>query len=143
MSRNRRTAAEIRRLREYFFRIVTKEGPITLSQLMASHAGEMGINDTPSGKNLVKRQLSLLAEANQIEFRRQSRDLLAGPLRARLARRLASPPPSSQPEKASPPGQQVGQLEALRAYAQTLESFSKTLQNQVSVLVKMVEKLAG
>ena len=163
MNRKRRTAAEIARLREFFFKTVTKAGPITLNQLMASHAKEVGINDSPSGKNLVKRQLSLLAKDNQIEFRRQGRDLLAGPLRARLARRVAAPtekkvkppvasprpaaqrplqPPTSRTTKASVASQQQGQLEAIRAYARTVESFSSALQNQVGVLVRIVEKLA-
>ncbi len=132
--RKRRTLNEIRKIREQLLETVNSVGRITLSQLVGEHGAKIGVKDTPSDKNLVKKQLDLLAKGDEIEFVKVGRDLVANPM----------------PEEA--PGTGDGSdaafadmliptdLSVIRAYAVQVEEFAKTLQTQIRTLVRMVEK---
>ncbi len=129
--RKRRTLNEIRKIREQLLETVNSVGRITLSQLVGEHGAKIGVKDTPSDKNLVKKQLDLLAKGDEIEFVKVGRDLVANPM----------------PEES--PGTGDGDaanlliptdLSVIRAYAVQVEEFAKTLQAQIRTLVRMVEK---
>ncbi len=56
------------------------------------------------------------------------------------------PEPAPEPEEAGPEAETPAlapELQALRAYARQLEEFSDALRNQVSTLVRMIEKLGS
>ena len=75
--RTRRKASEIERLRSKILKVVKKERNITLTDLVRLYGASIGIRDTPSDKNLAKRQLDTLANADHISFKRNGRDLVA------------------------------------------------------------------
>ena len=57
-----------------------------------------------------------------------------------------APEPAPEPEEAAPEAEAPAlapELQALRAYARQLEEFSDALKNQVSTLVRMIEKLGS
>lgn len=131
--RKRRTLNEIRKIREEVLATVNRVGQITLSQLVGEHGENIGVKDTPSDKNLVKKQLDRLARQNQLEFVKMGRDLVAKPNPAeetsKAAEVLGSEPPAAGND-----------LSVIRAYAVQVEEFAKTLQGQIRTLVRMVEK---
>jgi len=132
--RKRRTLNEIRKIREQLLETVNSVGRITLSQLVGEHGAKIGVKDTPSDKNLVKKQLDLLAKGSEIEFVKVGRDLVANPM----------------PEESAGSGSNGSEggldmmvptdLSVIRAYAVQVEEFAKTLQTQIRTLVRMVEK---
>jgi len=89
---------------------------------------EVDVKNTPSDKNLIKRQMDQLAARGEIEFRREGRELIAlAPEKYRAAGGLATSFPPTD-------------LNVIKAYAIQLEEFSRTLQSQISTLVRMIEK---
>ena len=122
--RRRRTLVEIRQIRDQVKSMVDKHGELTLSQLVGRYGNLLGVRDTPSDKNLVKKQLDRLSSSGEIDFTKVGRDLVA----------------KSQSEVAEEP-QGPPSLSALRTYARQVEEFAKTLQNQVKTLVRMVENV--
>ena len=98
MKRHRRKANEIRQLRNKLLEAVKKEGRINLTDLVGLYGPSIGIKDTPSDKNLAKRQLDILAKQGRIKVRREGRDLVA------TAQPMAEPaipapptPPAAEP----------------------------------------------
>lgn len=135
--RKRRKAREIRRIREQLLKAVRSEGTVSLTHLVDKYGSQVGVKNTPSDKNLVKRQLDQLAKEGSLQFERKGRDLVAsiGPLKGAepvRGRVLASP--------AAAPAAPGAELDVLKAYALQLEEFSKTLQEQISGLVRLIEK---
>ncbi len=124
--RKRRTLNEIRKIRELLHVAVEDAGTITLSQLVGKHGSRIGVKNTPSDKNLVKKQLDQLAKEGKIEFVKIGRDLVAKKLE----------------ESNGAGGIPEGPLDlaVIRAYAVQVEEFAKTLQGQIRTLVRMVEK---
>ena len=122
--RRRRTLVEIRQIRDQVKSMVDKHGELTLSQLVGRYGNLLGVRDSPSDKNLVKKQLDRLSSAGEIDFQKVGRDL--------VARSRSEAPVEVQ----GPPS-----LNALRTYARQVEEFAKTLQNQVKTLVRMVENV--
>ncbi len=123
--RKRRTLNEIRQIREQLHVTVEDAGTITLSQLVGKHGGKIGVKNTPSDKNLVKKQLDQLAKDGKIEFVKMGRDLVAKALTANGDGGVPEGPLD---------------LAVIRAYAVQVEEFAKTLQGQIRTLVRMVEK---
>lgn len=154
--RRRRTAKEIRKLRSDLREIVKRERRITLTDLVRDHGSGIGIRDTVSDKNLVKRQLDILASGNDIRFQREGRDLVASfreklqPAPAPEPPPPAPAPPAAEPvpspaaapaaEAAPPPASPPSDLAAVRAYALQVEAFAKTLQQQIETLAEMLER---
>lgn len=164
--RTRRKASEIERLRNKILRIVKKDRRISLTAMVAHYGVQMGVRNTPSDKNLVKRQLDVLAKSGDIDFGRAGRDLVArytgpdvadasigeeqeaaaAPAPAAIAAPAPAPvlAPAAIPAAApSAPAVAIGSnadLAVIRAYARQVEEFSRTLQDQVATLVRMVEK---
>jgi hypothetical protein len=135
--RKRRSSLEVKKLQEHFYRAVQKEGRISLSGLIENYGPEVDVKNTPSEKNLVKRQMDQLAAEKKIEFQRAGRELIA---------QMPSQPEKSlgtheQPGISSAESRQSSaDLAVIRAFAVQLEEFSKTLQEQISTLVRMVDK---
>lgn len=75
--RSRRKASEIEKLRGKILKIVKREGRISLTNLVRHYGSSIGIRNTPSDKNLCKRQLDILAKTTNIVFGRNGRDLYA------------------------------------------------------------------
>lgn len=130
IKRRRRTLNEIRKIRELLHVTVEDAGTITLSQLVGRHGGRIGVKNTPSDKNLVKKQLDQLAKEGKIEFVKVGRDLVA-----------KAKPDSNGDGPALPEGPL--DLAVVRAYAVQVEEFAKTLQGQIRTLVRMVEKASS
>lgn len=126
--RKRRTLNEIRKIRELLHETVEGAGTITLSQLVGKHGGRIGVRNTPSDKNLVKKQLDQLAKEDKIEFVKIGRDLVA---KAKESNGDADLPEGPL------------DLGVIRAYAVQVEEFAKTLQGQIRTLVRMVEKASN
>ncbi len=122
--RRRRTLVEIRQIRDQVKSMVDKHGELTLSQLVGRYGNLLGVRDTPSDKNLVKKQLDRLSSSGEIDFTKVGRDLVAK-TRSETVEEPQGPP----------------SLSALRTYARQVEEFAKTLQNQVKTLVRMVENV--
>ncbi len=122
--RSRRTLVEIRQIRDQAKAMVDKHGELTLSQLIGLYGSSLGVRDTPSDKNLVKKQLDRLAGSGEIDFLKVGRDL------------VAKTKSDSVEESQDPPS-----LAALRIYALQVEEFSKTLQSQVRTLGRMVRNV--
>ncbi|MFQ5738042.1 MAG: hypothetical protein ACE5JX_03445 [Acidobacteriota bacterium] len=143
--RKRRTLSEIRNIREQLLIAVEQDGKVTLSQLVARHGIKIGVKNTPSDRNLVKKQLDQLAQTNQIQFGKVGRDLVAQSRTQRPETAVKSPPVVAAAAPAPAPVQQVppANLSAIRAYAVQLEEFAKTLTAEIQTLVRMVEKAAG
>ncbi|MEE8586678.1 MAG: hypothetical protein V3T83_17695 [Acidobacteriota bacterium] len=123
-----------------------KEGRISLTDLVGLYGASIGIKDTLSDKSLAKRQLDILAQEKAIIFRRDGRDLVAAAKPSPQPPTTPAPPaaptaePVEQAESAQPAEEvQSPELQAIKAYAQQLEAFAETVQQQVSNLVKMVE----
>ncbi len=135
--RKRRSSLEVKRLQEHFLKAVQQEGKISLSGLIEKYGAEADVKNTPSDKNLVKRQMDQLADEGKIEFVRAGRELIA---------QMPSQPTKSADAQeqalASSTGgrQSSSDLAVIRAFAVQLEEFSRTLQEQISTLVRMVEK---
>lgn len=147
--RKRRTAREIQRLRDDFLKAIQKEGKITLTNLIQQYGAPLGVKNTPSDKNLVKRQLDRLVKEGLIQFRRQGRDLVAqadGKGETPKARPKTGKPAAKKTAEAAPAAarpaasSRPADLEVIRAYARQLEEFSRTLQDHIRTLVRMVEK---
>ncbi len=131
--RKRRTLNEIRKIREQLLETVNSVGRITLSQLVGEHGAKIGVKDTPSDKNLVKKQLDLLAKNDEIEFVKVGRDLVANPMPEET-------PGAGDGSEAALNMLIPTDLSVIRAYAVQVEEFAKTLQTQIRTLVRMVEK---
>jgi hypothetical protein len=127
--RKRRSSMDVKKLQERFLQAVRDEGRISLTGLIMKYGPEVEVKNTPSDKNLVKRQMDQLAARGEIEFRREGRELIAlAPEKYRTVGGLAAAsfPPTD--------------LNVIKAYAVQLEEFSRTLQAQISTLVRMIEK---
>lgn len=151
--RSRRKASEIEKLRSKMLKIVQRESEITLTNLVRQYGASIGIRDTPSDKNLAKRQLDVLAKDGNIEFNRLGRDLVAKA--SAPAGEAAAPQyeaPAAGPQAVAAPTLQIPaapaaasatttpELQAIRAYAQQMEAFSKSLQQQLEILIRMVQQ---
>jgi hypothetical protein len=123
----------VRDVQEHFLSGIKKEGRISLTELISKYGGEVDVKNTPSDKNLVKRQLDQLARSGQIEFRREGRELVAESARTESAEELAA---QAKPVFEMPPME----LDVVRAYARQVEDFARTLLDQVSTLVRMIER---
>jgi hypothetical protein len=134
--RKRRSSSEVKRLQDHFLQAIQREGRLSLSGLISKYGPEVEVRNTASDKNLVKRQLDQLASRGDIEFRREGRELIAqsipeGKLHdEEIMEELAS-------GRFGPVD-----LTVIRAYAVQVEEFSRTLQEQIATLVRMVEKAA-
>lgn len=135
----RRSTSEVRRVQEYFVQAIRGEGKITLTELIVKYGGEVGVKNTPTDKNLVKRQLDRAAQEGKILFQREGRDLVA---RARVEETAAPAAETTAPPVLELPKGSSTDLAVIRAYALQLEEFSRILQEQISTLVRMVEKAA-
>ena len=143
--RTRRKASEIEKLRNNILKVVQTEGRITLTDLVRQYGTSIGIRDTPSDKNLAKRQLDILAKGDRVNFRRSGRDLVAeyrAPEEEKpVEAPVAAPEAPGDGAPAAPTGTGGGdELDVIKAYALQVEEFSKSLQRQVSTLVRMVER---
>lgn len=157
--RSRRKASEIEKLRNKMLKIVQREGEISLTNMVREYGRSVGVKDTPSDKNLAKRQLDVLAKSGSIRFERHGRELIArstGPapqsvppqpvtavrqpaaVAAVATPGLPAVPPAPATAQASSP-----QLTAIRLYSQHMRDLSSTLEQQVSSLVQMVVQAAG
>ena len=128
----------MKKLQDHFLRAVQQEGKISLSGLIEKYGADVDVKNSPSDKNLVKRQMDQLASQGEIEFHRAGRELIAQM--------------PALPGKDEEPKEQLGRggsgntpaspadLTVIRAFAVQLEEFSRTLQEQISTLVRMVEK---
>ncbi len=132
--RKRRSGSEIQKVRDHFLGAVLGEGKISLTELVSRYGSEINVQNTASDKNLVKRQLDQLAREGAIELRRDGRDLVAE--HRKNGHSTAEPAPVAETLHAS------DDLDVIRAFARQLEEFSRTLQDQISTLVRMVEKAA-
>ena len=142
--RNRRTLNEIRSIRQQLLTTVGQHGRLTLSQLVGEHGESIGVRNTPSDKNLVKKQLDRLAKSGRIDFVKVGRDLVAKAQREESASSEIRTGESFPATATSGNGQRGtdSDLAVIRAYAIQLEEFAKTLQGQIRTLVRMVEKAA-
>jgi len=135
--RKRRSSLEVKRLQEHFLKAIEQEGRISLSGLIEKYGAEVDVKNTASDKNLVKRQIDQLAAEGKIEFQRVGRELIA---------QVPSQPAKSEDTAGQTSGhpaenwQASPDLAVIRAFAVQLEEFSKTLQEQISTLVRMVDK---
>jgi len=135
--RKRRSSLEVKKLQEHFLRAVQQEVRISLSGLIEKYGAEVEVKNTASDKNLVKRQMDQLADEGKIEFQRAGRELIA---------QMPSQPAKSEDAREQALGsstesrQSSTDLAVIRAFAVQLEEFSRTLQEQISTLVRMVEK---
>ena len=132
--RRRRSGSEIQKVRDHFLGAVLGEGKISLTELVAKYGSEINVRNTASDKNLVKRQLDQLSREGALELRRDGRDL--------VARASEDRQPTVEATPAAETHHTPDDLDVIRAYARQLEEFSRTLQDQVSTLVRMVEKAA-
>ena len=110
------------------------KGKISLTDLVAKYGSEISVQNTASDKNLVKRQLDELAREGALGLQRDGRDL--------VARVLEDGRPTTDTVPAAETPRTGDDLDVIRAYARQLEEFSRTLQDQISTLVRMVEKAA-
>lgn len=119
---------DVKKLQERFLQAVRDEGRISLTGLIMKYGPEVEVKNSASDKNLVKRQMDQLAARGEIEFHREGRELIAlAPEKYRTAGGLAASFPPTD-------------LNVIKAYAVQLEEFSRTLQAQISTLVRMIEK---
>ena len=132
--RRRRSRREIQKVRDHFLGAVLEEGKISLTELVAKYGSEIKVQNTASDKNLVKRQLDQLAREGALELRRDGRDLVAWV--SKDGHTTPQVAPAAETRHTS------DDLDVIRAYARQLEEFSRTLQDQISTLVRMVEKAA-
>lgn len=161
--RSRRKASEIDKLRNKMLKIVQREGEISLTNMVRQYGASVGVKDTPSDKNLAKRQLDVLAKSGSIRFQRHGRELIArstSPAPPQAAARpvaavpqpaavaavatpgLPTAPPPATPLAAS--GQAgTPQLAAIRLYTHHMRELSNSLQQQVSGLVQMIVQASG
>jgi hypothetical protein len=123
----------VREVQEHFLTGIKKEGRISLSDLISKYGSQVDVKNTPSDKNLVKRQLDQLARSGQIEFRREGREL--------VAESASRPSPEELAAMAKPPELPPMELDVVRAYARQVEDFASTLLQQVTTLVRMVERV--
>ncbi len=143
--RTRRKASEIEKLRNKMLKIVQREGEISLTSLVRQYGASVGIKDSASDKNLAKRQLDILAKSGSISFDRHGRDLIArsaapvGQQAAVVQPAMATAVPSLV-SPAPPAGASLPELKAARVYTRHLLDFSKSLQQQVDDLVRMIER---
>lgn len=139
--RKRRTLAEIHEIRDQLLSIVERHERLTLSQIVSSFGKVVGVKNTPSDKNLVKKQLDRLAKDGQINFIKTGRDLVA-------TKRGDRPGSGEAQLIQTEEGIQLTQgdrvlapnLAAIRAYAQQLDEFARTLQGQIRTLIRMIER---
>ncbi|HSR69333.1 MAG TPA: hypothetical protein VLU25_15465 [Acidobacteriota bacterium] len=147
--RTRRKAAEIEKLRNKILKIVKREKEITLTSLVRQYGASIGIRNTPSDKNLAKRQLDILAKGPDVEFNRQGRDLVARyegqeekPAEAASeSGEAAAPTPVA--EALAEGNVPAVELDVIQAYARQVEEFSKALQKQIATLVRMVDRASA
>lgn len=150
--RTRRKASEIERLRAKIFGVIQKENKINLTDLVGLYGSSLGVRDTASDKNLVKRQLDVLADSGRIHFGRDGRNLIArlvaspgafnspaaAPMEA--APMAAAPAPHAEAEPVAAPDISPTDLDVIKAYAAQVEEFSRTLHAQISTLVRMIDR---
>jgi hypothetical protein len=122
----------VRDVQEHFLSGIKREGRISLTDLISKYGSQVDVKNTPSDKNLVKRQLDQLARSGQIEFRREGRELVAESSSRPSAEELAA----QAKQLELPPTE----LDVVRAYARQVEDFARTLQEQVTTLVRMIER---
>ncbi len=134
--RRRRSSKEVKKIQERFLEAVQREGRISLTDLISKYGPELDVRNTPSDKNLVKRQLDQLDRNGEIDFRREGRELIAhrkveetAPEET-LAAEAASPPPPTPPD-----------LAVIKTFALQLGEFAKSLHEQIETLVRMVENV--
>ena len=132
--RRRRSRSEIQKIRDHFLGAVLEEGKISLTELVSKYGSEINVQNTASDKNLVKRQLDQLAREGALELRRDGRDL--------VARAGENGQPTAEAAPVVETRHTTDDLDVIRAFARQLEEFSRTLQDQISTLVRMVEKAA-
>ena len=126
--RKRRSSMDVKKLQERFLQAVRDEGRISLTGLIMKYGPEVDVKNSPSDKNLIKRQMDQLAARGEIEFRREGRELIAlAPEKYRASGGMAASLPPTD-------------LNVIKAFAIQLEEFSGTLQAQISTLVRMIEK---
>jgi len=153
--RSRRKVSEIEKLRSKMLKIVKLEGEISLTSLVRQYGASVGIKDTASDKHLAKRQLDILAKSGGISFDRHGRDLIARSAAPAAQQAAAPPAAAAQPgaiaalaspglpvASAAPPvgSASAPELAAVRVYSQYMKGFSKSLRQQVSTLVRMIEQ---
>ncbi|MFB3906385.1 MAG: hypothetical protein ACE15E_23320 [Acidobacteriota bacterium] len=126
----------MKKLQQHFLQGVRQEGRISLSGLIEKYGPEVDVRNTPSDKNLVKRQMDQLAAEGEIQFYRVGRELIAQIPQAKSAGAEGQPQPAASTGSPKSPND----LAVIRAFALQLEEFSRTLQEQISTLVRMVEK---
>ena len=143
--RTRRKGAEIRRIGRSVLQIVQTEGEITLTDIISKHGARIGVKNSPNDKALIKRQLSQLAKSGQIRFGRKGRNIVAVAATKSTGRAAPARVPSSSPVSAPPAlaasSATVHQLEAVEAYAEQLQEFARTLQDQIATLLRMISKV--
>jgi hypothetical protein len=93
---------------------------------------EIGVRDTPSDRNLVRKQLECLAELGTVDLGKAGRNLVV-----RAADGHGGESDASDSQQLS----RRVQLAAVKAYAIQLEEFARTLQDQIRALVRMVERI--
>jgi len=127
----------VKKLQAHFLEAVQQEGRISLSGLIEKYGADVDVKNSPSDKNLVKRQMDQLAAEGEIEFHRAGRELIAQmpsqPQKREESEQQAAPVPVTDWQSSS-------ELAVIRAFAVQLEEFSRTLQEQISTLVRMVDK---
>jgi len=136
--RKRRSSLEVKKLQEHFLQAVQQEERISLSGIIEKYGAAVDVKNSPSDKNLVKRQMDQLAAEGKIEFHRAGRELIAQ-MPAQAAKILDTDE-EPLPVPSTGPWQGPADLIVIRAFAVQLEEFSKTLQEQIATLVRMVEK---
>ena len=137
MKRRRRKASEIRRLRTKLLEAVKKEGRSTLTDLIVLYGASIGIKDTPYDKIFARKQLAILAQEDKINLQLDGINLVTS------AKPSPRPPTTPEPPAAPRPAEPAeeirnAELDAIKAYAQQVESFAESLQQQVRNLVEMI-----
>ena len=144
--RARRSRSQIQDIKSKALETVQNRGTVTLSQLISDHGTALGIRDTVSDRQLLKRQLFTLADEGQIRFSKKGSHLVARS-KARRGRRSGAIPevasPVSGEARAEPVVAVSGrpELEAIKAYAAQLEELARTLNDQIARLAKMIREV--
>lgn len=138
MKRKRRTLSDLNQIRDCLLELVRTKGRMSLSELIEEYAEELCVRNTPSDRSLLKRQLEHLDQKGLLDFVKVGRSLVARnkpDIRAGIVEEISREPFARS--AGMPP-----ELAAIRAYALQLEEFSRALQEQIGVLVRMIEKAA-
>ena len=145
--RNRRTKAQIHKIRNKALQTILDQGTITLSQLIVGHGEQLEVRDTPSDRHLLRKQLAALDAEGKIQFSRQGRDLVA---RSSAGLEATSGVVPELASATAPGGVRVQltvsglpenpELEAIKAYAGQLEALGQILNDQIARLVRMIQE---